>query len=41
MEIKCTRLCDECPISSCSLHPSFHLFIQAYLRDMAIEVKRR
>jgi hypothetical protein len=40
MDIKCRRVCDECPISSCSLHPSFHLFIQTYLRDMA-EVHRR
>jgi hypothetical protein len=40
MEIKCRRACGECPISSCSLHPSFHLFIQTYLRDMA-EVHRR
>jgi hypothetical protein len=41
MQIKCMRACDECPISSCSLHPSFHLFIQTYLRDMAEEVRRR
>jgi hypothetical protein len=41
MEIKCTRMCDECPISSCSLHPGFQLFIQAYLRDMAIEARKR
>ncbi len=41
MEIKCTRLCGECPISSCSLHPSFHLFIQACMREMALESKRR
>lgn len=41
VEIQCTRICDECPISSCSLHPSFHLFIQAYMRDMALEIKRR
>ncbi len=41
MEIKCTRLCGDCPISSCSLHPSFHLFIQTYLRDMAEEMRHR
>ncbi len=41
MEIMCKRICDECPISSCSLHPSFHLFIQAYLRDMAEVTRQR
>jgi hypothetical protein len=41
MEVRCTRVCDECPIASCSLHPSFHLFIQAFLRDMAEEVRGR
>ncbi|MEW6553402.1 MAG: hypothetical protein AB1384_03840 [Actinomycetota bacterium] len=41
MEIKCMGLCDECPISSCSLHPSFQLFIQAYLRDMTMKARRR
>lgn len=41
MEYKCRRNCEECPISSCSLHPSFHLFIQTYLRDMSLEARRR
>jgi hypothetical protein len=41
MEAACWRECDLCPISSCSLNPNFQLFIQAYLRDMSIEMRRR
>jgi hypothetical protein len=40
MEVGCRRECDICPISSCSLNPSFHLFIQTFLRDMSMVMRR-
>jgi len=41
MGIGCRRECDQCPISSCSLNPGFHLFIQTFLREMSVEIGRR